>query len=142
MNEGVAETLARIDKIKTKPKRIEELAKFKDDFPIKVILDMVYNPNIEFLLPETDPPYKPNEKESDSQNVLKHDIRKLKYVVNTSEGNNLRQLKRELLFVELLESIDPDDAKLLLHVKNKSLPYKGITKDVVSKAMPEITGKW
>jgi len=103
---------------------------------------MVYNPNIEFLLPETDPPYKPNEKETDSQNVLKHEVRKLKYVVNTPEGTNLRPLKREVLFIELLESVDPDDAKLLLHVKNKGLPYKGITKDVVSKAMPEITGKW
>lgn len=142
MNEGVAEALARIDKIKTKPKRIEELAKYKDDFPIKVILDLVYNPKIEFLLPETNPPYKPTHKESDSQNVLKHDVRKLVYVINTPEGKNLRQLKRETLFIEMLESVDPDDALLLLSVKNKKLPYKGITADVVKKAFPGIDNNW
>ena len=82
MNEGVAETLERISKIKAKADRIKELSKYQNDFPIKAILDMVYNPRIEFLLPETDPPYKPLEKENDAQNVLKADTRKLIYFIN------------------------------------------------------------
>jgi hypothetical protein len=142
MNEGVAETLDRINKIKSKPERIKELSKYQNDFSIKAILDMVYNPQIEFLLPETDPPYKPLEKENDAQNILKHDVRKMKYYINTPEGKNLRQLKRETIFIEMLESVDPDDAKLLLSVKNKKLPYKSITKDVVAKAFPGIDNKW
>ena len=142
MNEGVAETLERIGKLGTKKEKIEELSKYQNDFPIKALLDMVDKPRIEFLLPETDPPYKPLEKGHDAQNVLKHDVRKMKYFINTNEGKNLRPFKREQIFIEMLESVDPDDAKLLLQVKNKKLQYKGITKDVVSKAFPGIDNNW
>jgi len=142
MNEGVAETLERISKIKAKADRIKELSKYQNDFPIKAILDMVYNPRIEFLLPETDPPYKPLEKENDAQNVLKADTRKLIYFINSDAGKGLRPFKREQMFIEMLEAVDPDDAKLLLQVKNKSLHFKGITKDVVAKAFPGIDNNW
>lgn len=142
MNEGIAETLERISKLKTKPERVAELTKFQDNFPVKAILDIVFNPKIEFLLPETDPPYKPTEKAHDAQNVLKREVRKLIYFINTDQGKNLRPFKREQIFIEMLESVDPDDAKLLLHVKNKKLPYKGLTKDVVAKAFPGIDNNW
>lgn len=142
MNEGVAETLARISKLKTKPERINELAKYNDNFPIKAIVDMVYNPKIEFLLPETDPPFKPLTKEQDAQNVLQHEVRKMIYFINTNQGKNLRPFKREQIFIEMLESLDPDDAKLVLSVKNKKMPYKGITKDVVAQAFPGIDNNW
>lgn len=142
MNEGVAETLQRISKLKTKADRINELSKFQDNFPIKAIVDMVYNPRIEFLLPESDPPFKMLEKEQDAQNVLKREVRKMIYFINTDQGKSLRPFKREQIFIEMLESLDPDDAKLVLSVKNKKLPYKGITKDVVAKAFPGIDNNW
>lgn len=142
MNEGIAETLERISKLKTKQDRIDELSKYRDNFPIKALLDMVYNPKIEFLLPETDPPYTPAEKENDVQNVLKADVRKMVYFINTDVGKGLRPFKREQIFIEMLEAVDPDDAKLMLSVKNKKLPYKGLTKDIVAKAFPGIDNNW
>lgn len=142
MNEGVAETLERISKLKAKADRINELSKYNDNFPIKAIVDMVFNPKIEFLLPESDPPFKLLEKENDAQNVLKREVRKMIYFINTPQGQNLRPFKREQIFIEMLESLDPDDAKLVLSVKNKKLPYKGITKDVVAKAFPGIDNNW
>jgi hypothetical protein len=142
MNEGVAETLERISKLKTKKEKIDELSKYQNDFPIKALLDMVYNPKIEFLLPETDPPYRPLAKGHDAQNILKHDVRKMVYFINTTEGKNLRPFKREQIFIEMLEAVDPDDAVLLLGVKNKKLPYKGITKDVVAQSFPGIDKNW
>ena len=142
MNEGVAEALERISKLKTKADRIKELSKYNDNFPVKAIVDIVYNPKIEFLLPETDPPYKPLDKANDAQNVLKREVRKMVYFINTDQGKNVRPFKREQIFIEMLESVDPDDAKLLLSVKNKKLPYKGITKDVVAKAFPGIDNNW
>lgn len=142
MAEGIAETLDRINKIRAKKDRIDELSKYNDNFPIKAILDIVYNPRIEFLLPETDPPYKPVDAAHDVQNVLKREVRKLIYFINTEQGKNLRPIKREQIFIELLESVDPEDAKLLLSVKNKKLPYKNITKDVVAQSFPGIDAGW
>jgi len=37
----------------------------------------------------------------------------------------------------MLESIHPEDAKLMLSVKDKKLPYKGITTKLVQEAFPE-----
>lgn len=142
MNEGIYETLDRINKIKAKADRLKELSKYNNDFPIKALLDMVFNPNIKFLLPETDPPFKPSGEEEDLQNVLKHDIRKMVYFINTPQGQQLQPFKREQMFIEMLEAVDPKDAKLLNSVKNKKLPFKNITKDLVAEAFPGIDNKW
>ena len=144
MNESIYETLLKVAKEGGNKARSEALSKYQNDFPIKVILDLVYNPNIEFLLPETDPPYTPVDVAVDAQNVLKADIRRLRYCLNIPEGEQLRPLKREQMFIEMLESVDPKDAQLLLNVKNKKLPeeLKPITVAVVKKAFPGIDEKW
>lgn len=144
MNESIYETLLKVAKEGGNKARSEALSKYQNDFPIKVILDLVYNPNIEFLLPETDPPYTPVDEAVDAQNVLKADIRRLRYCLNIPEGEQLRPLKREQMFIEMLESVDPKDAQLLLNVKNKKLPeeLKPITVAVVKKAFPGIDEKW
>jgi hypothetical protein len=49
---------------------------------------------------------------------------------------DLSQLRRETLFIQVLESIPPEEAELLLAVKDKKLPYKGITKEIVQEAFP------
>ena len=47
--------------------------------------------------------------------------------------------KLELQFIQLLESIHPDEAKVLLGTKNKTLGKQfAITKDIIKKAFPEL----
>lgn len=47
--------------------------------------------------------------------------------------------KLEMQFIQLLESIHPDEAKVLLGTKSKTLAKQfAITKDVVKKAFPEL----
>lgn len=144
MNKSIYETLLTVAKEGGNKARSEALSAYHNDFPIKVILDLVYNPNIEFLLPESDPPFTPVDEAIDAQNVLKADVRRLKYCLNIPDGESLRPLKREQMFIEMLESVDPQDARLLLHVKNKKLPeeLKPITVAVVKKAFPGIEEKW
>lgn len=144
MNESIYEILLKIAKLKGNKARSEALSAYHNDFPIKVILDLVYNPNIKFLLPESDPPYTPIDEGIDAQNVLKADVRRLKYCLNIPDGEQLRPLKREQMFIQLLESVDANDAKLLLNVKNKKLPaeLRDITESVVRKAFPGIEDKW
>lgn len=144
MNESIYEILLKVAKLNGNKARSEALSAYRNDFPIKVILDLVYNPNIEFLLPETDPPFTPVDPGIDAQNVLKADIRRLRYCLNIPEGEQLRPLKREQMFIQMLEAVDANDAKLLLAVKNKKLPpeLRDITESVVRKAFPGIEEKW
>lgn len=102
--------------------------------PILIILKYAFDPNIKFILPEGSPPYKPCEF-LDQEGRLYSELRRL-YLFIEGGNPNLTKVKREFLFIQLIESIDKNDAELLCAVKDKKLPYKGLTASVVKKAFP------
>ena len=52
---------------------------------------------------------------------------------------NVPKYRLEMQFVQLLESVHPDEADVLLAVKDKTLQKKyPVTKDIVKKAFPEL----
>ena len=55
-------------------------------------------------------------------------------------NNSLSNLRRETMFINILEGLHPLEAEILILVKDKNLQSKyKITKDVVSQAYPDIT---
>ena len=130
---GVAEFLEKVSKLKKKEEKVAAL-KRNDSFVIRTILQGAFDPRVKWALPEGTPPYKVNDL-VDQENVL---IRECRRLVHFIEGGNpgLKQMRRETLFVELLESVAPKDAELLCAIKDKKFPYKGITADVVKEAFP------
>jgi len=135
MKLSVSEILKKASEMKNENDRIQWLRN-NNSVALESVLRGAFDPKIKWLLPEGAPPYKPNDL-VDQQNKLYAEARKLYLFI---EGGNpdLKQLRRETLFVELLESVDPEDAKLLLAIKDKHLPYPGVTPDVVTKAFPGI----
>jgi len=129
---GLAEFLEKVGKLKKTQEKIEAL-KYNDSLPLRVILQAAYDPSVKWALPPGVPPYKPNEL-VDQENVLIKNCEKLRYYI---EGfhDNLNQLKRETMFVELLENVAPKDAELLCIIKDKK-PIKGITLQHVTEALP------
>lgn len=101
---------------------------------ILTILKYAYDPNIKWLLPEGDPPYTPCEYPH-QENMLYQEIRRL-YLFIEGGNPNLNPLRRESMFIEILQTVDPEDAKLLLAMKDKKLPYKGLNSKIVLKAFP------
>jgi hypothetical protein len=107
----------------------------QNDSPtLRAVLQGAFDPNVKWQLPEGAPPYKPNDL-VDQHHRLFTETRKL-YLFIEGGNPNLNQLRREALFIEFLEALDPDDAKLMLAVKDKQLPYPNITIDIVNKAFP------
>ena len=47
-------------------------------------------------------------------------------------------LRREGMFVGLLERLDPQDAIMLIAIKDKKLSYKGLTYKLVKDVWPEL----
>lgn len=135
MRVGIAEFLDQVSKLKRTNEKVDAL-KYNDSFVLKTILQAAFDPRIKFLLPPGEPPYKPNEL-VDQENVLIRDARKLTYFV---EGGfpNLNQTKREMMFIEMLETITPADAKMLCAIKDKKFPFKGITEAIVREAFPTL----
>lgn len=101
------------------------------------VLKIAYDPNVVWALPEGDPPYNPCEFQN-QENMLYAEARKL-YLFLEGGNDNLHKIKRETMFIDLLGSVEPSDAKLLLAIKNKKLPYPGLNADIVLKAFP---GLW
>lgn len=103
-----------------------------DNNAIRTILKLAYDPNIKWALPEGDPPYTPCEYPH-QENMLYMEIRRL-YLFLEGGNDNLKPIKREAMFIEMLQSIDPEDAKMMLAVKDKKLPWKGLSPKLVQKA--------
>jgi hypothetical protein len=133
MKLSISEILLIASKGTTDQDRANAL-KIHDTVPLRQVLWAALDPRVKWLLPEGNPPYKPCDL-VDQQHRLFTEARKL-YLFLEGGNPNLKQLRREALFIELLESLDPEDAKLILAAKDKTIPYPGITIEVVNLAFP------
>jgi hypothetical protein len=103
---------------------------------LKTVLKYTFHKNILFELPKGVPPYKAMETpENWGHNRLPKELRKFQYFL---KGSNLNPIKRESIFIEVLETVSPEEAKLVLMMKDKKLTYKGINRKLIEEALPEI----
>tara|TARA_R100001510_G_scaffold52290_1_gene52878 strand:- start:443 stop:871 length:429 start_codon:yes stop_codon:yes gene_type:complete len=92
--------------------------------------------DIKLDLPEGKPPYTQHEELRDTNsNRIPAEWRKMQYFL---PGNNLPIVKREKLFIDILESLSPEEAELILKIKDKKLKVKNINKKIVQEALPEL----
>ena len=119
-----------LEEINKDPKSI---ATYKDDFLLKVMFAHAFLPNYKMDLPEGDPPFKPaSEPMGMTPTNLFSEARRM-YVFCRKD---LKPLKRESLFISLLEGVHPEEAKVLIAVKDQKLHkmYPKITWKLVSDA--------
>ena len=135
MQLGIAEILMKASELKTKQEKIDYLRK-NYNVGVGVMLKMAFDPNLKWALPEGSPPYTES-KVDDSEGMLYNEIRRL-YLFHEGGNPGLSKARREILFQQLLESLDKNDAKLLLAVKDKKLPYKGLTRKIIEEAYPAL----
>tara|TARA_A100001388_G_C28722523_1_gene477189 strand:- start:162 stop:590 length:429 start_codon:yes stop_codon:yes gene_type:complete len=130
------------EKLKSRKDKIEHLRKHSSP-GLKMILGYTYDPNVKWLLPEGVPPFKPNTS-ADNEGQLEYESRKFYLFVDgpSEQQQNLKPLKREQLFINMLETIHHAEAKILLGMKDRKLPYKGITKKLVSEAFQNLASNW
>lgn len=138
----VYEILQKAGEAKTRKDKVKVLV----DNPIlglKVVLRSVFDDKIVFALPQGDVPFKIEEAPPGMSYKTIDQFAKQKYfsyLVKGGTGDRLPQVKREKMFLDMLESINPEEAEIMVAIKDKSLPkkYKGITKAVVQEAFPEL----
>lgn len=140
MNSNVCDVFEVANKAKTKQERADIL-KANDSFALKSVLQLAFHPGVVAALPEGAPPYK---KVDAAQNdyhrgYLHAEARKFGYLVE-QPGQNLNRMKRENIFITILESLPGPEADMLIAAKDKKLHklYKGITADVAKLAFPDI----
>ena len=138
-NPLVSEIFRAVHGKKTKKEKIDLLKQYKRD-DVKALLIWNFDKGIESAVPEGAVPYKPNEspKGTEGHTRLIHEWRTL---YNFVRGGNdkLSNMRRETLLIQLLESLEAEEAEILCLVKDKDLQSKyRITRAVVEAAYPEI----
>jgi len=126
-------------KQRSKAKKIEILQEYAND-AMKSVFIWNFDETVISVLPEGPVPYKENEVPVGTDHTSLR--REHKHLYNFVKGGNdsLNSLRRETMFVQILEGLHPEEAKILCLVKDKALQTKyKITYDVVKEAFPDIT---
>ena len=119
-----------LTEINNDPKTIE---KYKTEFLLKALFAHAFLDSHKWLLPEGEPPFKPAAEPMGMTETNLYTEAKRLYVFMRAD---LKPLKRESLFVNLLEGIHPEEAKVLIAVKDQKLHklYPKITHKLVADA--------
>ncbi len=137
-NPLLSEVLAKVSKQRTKAKKIQVL-KENESLHLKSVLIWNFDDSVVSVLPEGEVPFDKNEAPAGTEHTyLAHEY---KVLYNFIEGGNdfLKPVKREQLFLQLLEGLHSDEAEVVCLMKDKKLTSKyKVTKAVVSEAYPDI----
>ena len=137
-NPFLHEVLELVSKQRSKAKRVEVLKEYESD-ALKSILIWNFDDTVISIVPEGEVPYNPNEVPIGTDHTsLRREWKNLYHFVH---GGNptLTPLRRETMFIQMLEGLHPEEAEILCLVKDKKLASKyKITREIVGEAFPDI----
>jgi hypothetical protein len=164
-NPFVFEILELVSKQRTNAKKIEVLKTYEHD-SLKAVFIWNFDDSVISLLPEGDVPYGDTKDQNVysgtlSQNLsreasggesatgqdldgrgrtsLRREYQNLYHYIKGG-NNTLSTIRREMMFINLLQGLHPKESEVLILVKDKKLTDKyKITHEIVKEAYPEIT---
>lgn len=121
------EILADIDK------DINAIKKHEGNNYFRLFMETAYLKEKRLPLPDSPVPYTPSNIESEVQTkgIVWQFLRKL----DTLRNPKLHDLKREVMFIDALENVTKQEALVLIHMKDQTLPsiYENITLPALKK---------
>lgn len=132
---SISEIVNKLGELKTKDEKIKWLRE-NESTPLRTILRLTYDKNVDFLVPDSKPPWKKNTFVG-VEGMLYKEARRLRIFVKGGGYDDLNQVKRESLFISLLEDIDNNDAELLCDMIAQK-PVKGLARKTLEEAYPDL----
>ncbi len=131
------EVLQKVSNAKTKKEKIKLLQEFNTN-ALRMLLIINFDDSVVSMLPPGNVPYTPNEApEGTEHTILEKEARLLHHFFKG--GSNVSQVKREQMFVQMLEGLNSGEAEALIKAKDKQIGKRWkITKATVSEAFPSI----
>ena len=106
------------------------------------ILRINFDADVVSVLPLGAPPYeKDDAPKGHSSSSLFKLHRQFKYFFKGPFANQVQPIRREGIFLNILESIHPAEADVLVAAKDRKLKVKGLTKALVDEAFPGLIVK-
>ena len=138
-NPFIHEILELVGELRTKAKRVEILKEYRDD-SLTAILIWNFDERVQSAVPDGQVPYKENEVPVGTDHTsLRREWKQLYHFIKGG-NDTLSSLRRESMFIQLLEGLHPKEAEIICLVKDKELEevYPKVTLDVVKEAFPDI----
>ena len=134
----ITEILQKVSSAKTKKEKVDLLQEYNNN-GLRSILIINFDESLKFLLPEGEVPFNPNDAPAGTEHTrLTQEYRGL-YRFFKGGDASIKGMRREQLFVQLLEGLHADEANMLVSACNQDLQSKyRITKAVVAEAFPQI----
>ena len=138
-NPFIHEILELVSEQRTKAKRVEILKEYRDD-SLTAVLIWNFDERVQSAIPDGQVPYEPNDVPVGTDHTSLRREWKTLYHFIKGGNNTLSSLRRESMFIQLLEGLHPKEAEIICLVKDKELEseYPKVTIDVVKEAFPDI----
>ena len=137
-NPFIFEILDLVGAQRSKAKKVEILQEYRDPSLVSILI-WNFDDTVISVIPEGEVPYNPNEVPVGTDHTsLRREYRNLYHFV---QGGNtsLSTIRRETMFIQMLEGLHPDEAEIICLVKDKNLTDKyKLTQDQVAEAYPDI----
>ena len=131
------EVLQKVSNAKTKKEKIALLKEYNTQ-ALRSLFIINFDDTVISMLPPGDVPYKPNDApEGTEHTLLEKEARLLHHFFKG--GSNVSQVKRENMFIQMLEGLNQGEADVLVKAKDKKIGKRWkITKACVTEAYPQI----
>jgi hypothetical protein len=137
-NPFVHEILEYVGKQKSKVSKVQALKEYRNDALVSILI-WNFDETVVSLMPEGDVPFTPNESPLGTDHTsLRRESKNLYHFVKGG-NDTLNGIRRETMFIQMLEGLHPDEARIIILVKDKRLSDEyAVTYDQVKEAYPDI----
>ena len=134
-----SEILDLVNKTRGRQKKIDLLREYRNDALVSLMI-WNFDDTVRSALPEGDVPFKPNDAPAGTEHTsLRQEQR---HFYNFIQGGNpsLSKTRRESIFIQILETLHPDEAQILILVKDQRLvaKYPTLSQEIIAEAYTDI----
>ena len=148
-NPSIVEILRLVEETKGKQSKIDILKQFVDRNDVKYALKAAFDERVQFTLPEGLPegtvigdPDTPEGAMDMAPERFIRVFKRMQYWVKGGLANSTSKVtKQEEIFLNTLRSLEKSEAEFLLAIKDKTMPFKSVTKEICEDAGFDLTPK-
>ena len=148
-NPSVVEILGLVEETKGKQSKVDILKQFTDRNDVKYALKAAFDPRVVFTLPEGLPdgfvvgdPDTPEGAMDIAPERFIRVFKRMQYWVKGGLANSTSKVtKQEEIFLNTLRSLEKSEAEFLVAIKEKTMPFKSVTKEICELAGFDLSPK-
>ena len=139
----LSEVLTKVNNAKDKTKKIAVLQE-NDTEALRMLIKSSFDPRIIWVMPVGNVPYKPNQApEGTEHTLLSQEVKRFYHYIEGGD-NQTPRMRKESMFIQMLEGLHKSEAELVCYAKDKILhqKFKGLSDAVVKSAFGWTDDYW